>query len=110
MTRWFMLASAGSTRRRKSAKPRMALFTKLGPQRILKGHAMPYAANDELPLSLRAHLPPHAQDIFRSAFNSAWQTYGEQEPGRREEIAHRVAWAAVKRRYRKLGESWVPIR
>jgi cation transport regulator ChaB len=27
---------------------------------------------------------------------------------RREEIAHRVAWAAVKRRYRKRGDAWVP--
>jgi cation transport regulator ChaB len=38
-------------------------------------------------------------DIYREAFNHAWQTYGN-EP-RREEIAHRVAWAAVKHRYEK---------
>jgi len=68
---------------------------------------MPYASNDDLPLSLRLHLPPHAQDIFRSAFNHAWETYGRTEPERIEEIAHRVAWAAVKRRYRKSGETWV---
>jgi cation transport regulator len=52
-------------------------------------------------------LPPHAQDIFRAAFNSAWQGYGESEPERREEIAHRVAWAAVKRRYTKRDRTWV---
>lgn len=108
MTRWSMLPSAGKARR-KSAKPKMTLFARLAPQGIVKGRAMPYAANEELPLSVRAHLPPHAQDIFRSAFNNAWNTYGEQEPGRREEIAHRVAWAAVKHRYRKLGDRWVPI-
>jgi hypothetical protein len=25
----------------------------------------------------------------------------------REEIAHRVAWAAVKKRYRKIGDFWI---
>ena len=68
---------------------------------------MPYASNDDLPLSVRRHLPLHAQDIFRAAFNNAWQTYGVSEPWRREEIAHRVAWAAVKKRYRKAGDDWV---
>ena len=70
---------------------------------------MPYAANEDLPPAIRRHLPPHAQDIFRAAFNHAWQSYGAREPWRREEIAHRVAWSAVKRRYRKLGSEWVPI-
>ena len=64
---------------------------------------MPYAANDDLPASVRSHLPPHAQDIFRSAFNHAWQTYCSVNSDRVEEIAHRVAWAAVKKRYRKVG-------
>ncbi len=68
---------------------------------------MPYASNEELPSSVRAHLPRHAQDIYRSAFNNAWQTYGGRDPAHVEEIAHRVAWAAVKKRYRKLGDTWV---
>jgi len=63
---------------------------------------VPYASNGELPLSVRAHLPPHGQDIFRSAFNHAWETYGGVE-----EIAFRVAWAAVKTRYRKSGDHWI---
>ena len=70
---------------------------------------MPYASNGDLPVSIRAHLPPHAQDIFRATFNSAWASYGAREPERREEIAHRIAWAAVKRRYRKRGDARVPI-
>lgn len=70
---------------------------------------MPYEYNEDLPPSIRAHLPPHAQDIFRAVFNSAWESYGAGEPVRREEIAHRVAWSAVKRRYRKSGDAWVPI-
>jgi len=69
---------------------------------------MPYAYNENLPASLRRRLPQHAQDIFRSAFNHAWETYGRAEPDRIEEIAHRVAWAAVKKSYRKVGDSWVP--
>lgn len=70
---------------------------------------MPYPTNEDLPASVRRSLPPHAQDIFRAAFNSAWDSYGQKDPGRREEIAHRVAWAAVKMRYRKLQGQWVPV-
>ena len=70
---------------------------------------MPYASIEDLPARIRAHLPAHAQAIFREAFNHAWATYGAREPSRREEIAHRVAWAAVKRRYRKSDGEWVPI-
>ena len=70
---------------------------------------MPYLTNADLPPAMRRRLPPHAQDIFRSAFNNAWASYGAREPWRREEIAHRVAWAAVKRRYRRSGSIWVPI-
>ena len=65
---------------------------------------MPYAANLELPPSVRNHLPEHAQDIFREAFNHAWDEYGGDE-----ERSFRVAWAAVKRRYRKRGDDWSPI-
>lgn len=68
---------------------------------------MPYASNADLPPSVRKHLPDHAQDIFRSAFNHAWETYGRSSPERVEEIAHRVAWAAVKKRYRKVADAWV---
>ena len=63
---------------------------------------MPYATNDDLPPSVRAHLPQHAQDIYRRAFDSAWEHYGGDE-----ETARRVAWAAVKRRYVKAGRDWV---
>lgn len=70
---------------------------------------MPFTDNEHLPPSIRRALPPHAQDIFRSAFNAAWVSYGAKDPARREEIAHRVAWAAVKRRYRKSGGEWLPI-
>jgi cation transport regulator len=66
---------------------------------------MPYASNSDLPAAIRRHLPPHAQDIYRAAFNRAFAAR-EGDP-RQEEAAHRIAWAAVKRRYVKVGDSWI---
>ena len=56
---------------------------------------MPYENIDDLPDSVKNHLPNHAAEIFLAAFNNANQEYGE------EETAFRVAWAAVKRDYEK---------
>jgi cation transport regulator len=67
---------------------------------------MPYATIYDLPPAIR-HLPLHGQEIFRAAFNAAWEGYADRGPEAQEEIAHRVAWAAVKKRYRKQGEYWV---
>jgi len=58
-----------------------------------------------LPLSLRRHLPDHAQDIYRAAFNHAYSDHAGDP--RQEEAAHRIAWAAVKRSYVKVGASWI---
>jgi cation transport regulator len=66
---------------------------------------MPYATNAELPPAVRNHLPTHAQDIFREAFDAAWINYADNP--RREEIAFRVAWAAVKKGYVKVGADWI---
>ena len=63
---------------------------------------MPYRTNADLPFPVRSHLPPHAQDIYREAFNHAYASHlGE------ETRAHRIAWGAVKRSYVKVGDSWV---
>ncbi len=66
---------------------------------------MPYASNFDLPVSVRSHLPDQAQDIFRAAFNNAFES--QQSDPRHEKIAHRIAWSAVKRHYKKVGNSWV---
>lgn len=66
---------------------------------------MPYPTNADLPDSVQRHLPEHAQDIYREAFNHAYSAH-LTDP-RREEAAHRIAWAAVKRSYVKNGSSWV---
>jgi cation transport regulator len=68
---------------------------------------MPYQSNQDLPLSVRSHMPGAAQNIYRSAFNRAWDNYRGKEPERIEEIAHRIAWFAVKKSYRKAGDLWI---
>ena len=68
---------------------------------------MPYVTTSDLPPAVR-RLPSHAQEIFLSAFNNAWDTYAERGPQQQEETAFRVAWAAVKKRYRKQGDRWLP--
>lgn len=66
---------------------------------------MPYDNRSALPDSVRRVLPAHAQDIYLEAFNSAWDQYKERQDRRgddsREEVAHKVAWAAVKHQYQK---------
>lgn len=73
---------------------------------------MPYKTNSELPKMVRENLPEHGQDIYREAFNSAWEEYKEPSERRgattREETAHKVAWSAVKKVYEKDSkENWV---
>jgi cation transport regulator len=66
---------------------------------------MPYYFNSDLPAPVRNHLPEHAQDIYRNAFNHAYAAHAGEL--RQEEIAHRIAWAAVKRSYVKQADTWV---
>ena len=72
---------------------------------------MPYFENADLPERIRKVLPAHAQRIYRKAFNNAWKQYADpakrKRGGSREEVANRVAWAAVKRVYEKKGMRWV---
>jgi cation transport regulator len=67
---------------------------------------MPYRSTDDLPPAVRDHLPEHAREIFVAAFNAAWEAHAA-DPGV-EAVAFRIAWAAVKRSYRKRGSAWVP--
>ena len=66
---------------------------------------MPYNRLNELPESVQENLPKPAQEIYKSAFNNAWELYNEAEDRRgdnsREETSHSVAWAAVKHKYEK---------
>ncbi|MBN1368833.1 MAG: ChaB family protein [Dehalococcoidaceae bacterium] len=72
---------------------------------------MPYDKTAELPDGVKNNLPQHAQEIYKEAFNSAWDEYREPEDRKgnasREETAHKVAWAAVKKVYKKKDNSWI---
>jgi cation transport regulator len=57
---------------------------------------MPYDTTRDLPDSVRDNLPGHAREIYKEAFNSAWEQYDQDESR-----AHRVAWSAVKNEYEK---------
>lgn len=64
---------------------------------------MPYDKRSALPESVRDNLPAHAQDIYKEAYNSAWDQYDQDEAR-----AHRVAWGAVERKYHKnAAGTWV---
>lgn len=71
---------------------------------------MPYDTKADLPDSVKDNLPDHAQDIYKEAFNSAFEQYKDEEDRRgdasREETAHKVAWSAVKNTYEKSGDGW----
>ena len=66
---------------------------------------MPYGNTSELPDNVRHVLPAHAQDIYKEAFNSAYDQYADpgdrRDDADREETAHKVAWSAVKAKYEK---------
>lgn len=73
---------------------------------------MPYNTLSQLPESVRNNLPKHAQEIYKSAFNSAWDTYKRRsdraDDDDRETVSHKVAWAAVKKSYAKASDGrWV---
>ena len=58
-------------------------------------------------------LPPHAEEIFMKAFNSAYDEYKDSDDRRgndsREEVAFKVAWSAVKKTYEKGDDDkWHP--
>ena len=72
---------------------------------------MPYKTVSELPASVKNSLPKHAQETYLAAFNNAWEEYEDPTTRRggasREEVAHKVAWAAVKLSYVKRDDKWV---
>jgi cation transport regulator len=60
-----------------------------------------------------ASLPEHGQEIYKEAHANELKQY--QDPQKRrggkkqsaEEVAHKVVWAAVKKKYGKQGDRWV---
>jgi len=68
------------------------------------GTIMPKGLKD-LPKGVENVLPEHAKEIYKEAHNSALEQYVDPKKRRGdeslEEVAHKVAWAAVKKEYEK---------
>jgi cation transport regulator len=61
-----------------------------------------YKMITQLPDGVKNNLPKHAQEIYKEAFNSAEDQYGE------ESRAHATAWSAVEQKYQKNEKgNWV---
>ena len=58
-------------------------------------------------------LPEHAHEIYKEAHANALKQYQKPEKRRggkkqsAEQVAHKVAWAAVKKKYEKQRGTWV---
>lgn len=54
-----------------------------------------------MPEGVQNVLPMHAQEIYKEAYNSAYEQYDDPSKRRgdedREEASHKVAWGAVKK-------------
>jgi len=73
---------------------------------------MPYNKLSDLPDQVKDVLPAHGQEIYQAAYNNAWEEYKDPKDRKgdktREETAHSVAWAAVKKVYHKNSSGkWV---
>jgi cation transport regulator len=63
---------------------------------------MPYRSNSDLPASVQAHLPPHAQDIYRKAFNMPSRRISVSRGRRNGPTASPGRRSSV-----KVGGSWI---
>ena len=67
---------------------------------------------DNLPKGVSSKLPKHAQKIYMEAHNNALKEYKNPEKRRDpnedlEQVANKIAWSAVEKKYKKVGEHWV---
>lgn len=64
----------------------------------------PYHSNSQLPPEIRK-LPTEAQEIYRGAYNRAWQEHSRADKRAgglsRHQASDRIAWAAVNKEFRK---------
>ena len=65
-----------------------------------------------MPITLKdapSTLPSHGKEIYVGAFNSAYGDTCKDKGDRRDECSARIAWSAVKSKYRKSeGDKWTP--
>lgn len=60
-------------------------------------------------MSIKKDLPEDAQQMFVEVFNSAEEASGKGKHGKpnSSDDAQKAAWEAVKKSYRREGDSWV---
>ena len=76
-------------------------FVYINKRKIKSADVMPYSKIEDLPDPIKFHLPKKAQQIYKSTFNSAYEKYDEV-------TAHKVAWSAVKKKFKKDGKgNWI---
>src|SRR5512136_469135 len=90
----------------KNCHPELAINTTSFNGELVTGMPFPYKATKDLPEAVRNALPDHAQEIFLKAANAAWEKYRDPKDRRdpkesRDEVAYKIAWAAVERGYEK---------
>jgi cation transport regulator len=71
---------------------------------------MPYNKITELPENIKNVLPEHAREIYLAAYNNAWEQFSSDDrrnsESKNEVTAHKVAWSAVKQKYKKVDGQW----
>ena len=86
--------------------------------KITTGGSRRERTGKDRPISVRTKrqidsLPEHAQHIYKKTHASALGLYQNPEKrrgGKREsaeQVAHKAAWAAVKKQYKKQGTEWL---
>ena len=72
---------------------------------------MLYAIDKDSPDRVDDDLPHSPKDIYREAYNNAWEEYEESQSRRhnanREDISHKMALNAVEKKYKKQNGEWV---
>lgn len=82
----------------------------MGGRQERKGKGIPISARTKKQIDT---LPEHAQHIYKKTYASALEQYQNPEKrrgGKREsaeQVAHKAAWAAVKKQYKKQGNDWL---
>lgn len=72
---------------------------------------MAYNSIIDLLKDAQIDFPKHAREIYKQAYDKAWDEYGDTENRQgsqsRKEAAHRLAWKAVENKYEKgPGGKW----
>jgi cation transport regulator len=98
----------GKRRRRKSGRGRNSSSSSRSRERSRKDRQISARTKKQID-----SLPEHAQHIYKKTHASAIDQYQNPEKrrgGKRqnlEEVAHKAAWATVKKQYKKKGNEWI---